>query len=149
MASQWVLRGGVRERTFSLFSNLGAPLETHRAPRGPPEAPRKLPRGNLESFLLQFSHIFDPLWLNFSEHFGFDCHMFFHSSKQTNKQTNKHTHSQRAFLSSGQQANNLHSKRAFLSSGQQASNLTAKGHKAPTAKANAFQKALTKNRSFS
>ena len=60
--------GGVHELTFSLFSSLGAPLETHRAPRGPPEAPRKPPRGNLESFLLQFSHIFDPLVPKFSEH---------------------------------------------------------------------------------
>ena len=115
--------GGVHERTFSLFSSLGAPLETHRAPRGPPEGPRKPPRGNLEPFLLQFSHMFDPFWLHFSEHFGFGFHMFFHSFLSTVAQqptqqkgilsvTGQQPTQQKGILSVRQQADNLHSKRA-------------------------------------
>ena len=62
---KWGPQRRVIEVTFSSFLSIGAPLGTHMAPRASKRGPRKPPRGNLESFLLQFSHIFDPLCPNF------------------------------------------------------------------------------------
>ena len=48
---KWGPKPRVMEVTFSSFWSIGAPLGTYMAPRPSKRGPRKLPRGNLESFL--------------------------------------------------------------------------------------------------
>ena len=53
-APKWGPENWCKHLPFSYFLSIGAPLGTHMAPRASKRGPRKPPRGNLESFLLQF-----------------------------------------------------------------------------------------------
>ena len=91
---KWSKMGSLkRERGTPFFV-----IFEHWDPSGHPHGPQSFQKRSKEASKRQFGVIFAPIFTHFrpmmpkfSEHFGFDFHMFLHSTKQTNKQTNKQT----------------------------------------------------------